>query len=62
MGDNRDNSMDSRFWGPLHRRYLRGKPLFVYFSFDFPGGSSMFDVFKVWTWRAIRLVRIGRLV
>lgn len=62
MGDNRDNSLDCRFWGPLHRKYLRGKPLFIYFSFDFPGGSNMFDVFKVWTWRAIRLVRIGRLV
>jgi signal peptidase I len=62
MGDNRDNSLDCRFWGPLHRKYLRGKPLFIYFSFDFPGGASMVDVFKIWTWRAVRLTRIGRLV
>lgn len=36
MGDNRDNSWDSRFWGPIDLRYLRGKPLFLYFSYRFP--------------------------
>jgi signal peptidase I len=62
MGDNRDNSMDSRFWGPLHVKYLKGKPLFVYFSFD-PGGeaSNFFDIFKIWRWKAIRLTRIGKV-
>ncbi len=62
MGDNRDDSMDSRFWGPLHEKYLKGKPLFVYFSFD-PGGpaSNIFDILKVWQWKAIRLTRIGKV-
>lgn len=62
MGDNRDNSMDSRFWGPLHMKYLKGKPLFIYFSFD-PGGeaSNLFDILKIWQWKAIRLMRIGRV-
>ncbi|MEO0216884.1 MAG: signal peptidase I [candidate division WOR-3 bacterium] len=63
MGDNRDNSMDSRFWGPLHKRFLKGKPLFIYFSFD-PGGeaSSLFDILKFWRWKAIRLGRIGKII
>jgi signal peptidase I len=63
MGDNRDNSLDSRYWGPLHKRYLKGKPLFIYFSFD-PGGevSSFFEVFKIWQWKAIRLNRIGKVI
>jgi signal peptidase I len=39
MGDNRDNSQDSRYWGFLPREYVKGKALFVYFSFgDEPGG------------------------
>ena len=33
MGDNRDNSQDSRYWGFLPRDYVKGKALFVYFSF-----------------------------
>jgi signal peptidase I len=63
MGDNRDNSLDSRFWGPLHKKYLKGKPLFIYFSFD-PGGeaASIFDILKFWRWKTIRLSRIGRVI
>ena len=34
MGDNRNNSSDSRFWGSVHYRYVIGKPWFVYFSWD----------------------------
>jgi signal peptidase I len=32
IGDNRDNSMDSRHFGPVERSKLRGKPTFVYWS------------------------------
>ncbi len=34
MGDNRDDSYDSRYWGFLPRLNVRGRPLVVYFSFD----------------------------
>lgn len=63
MGDNRDNSADSRFWGPLNKGYLKGKPLFIYFSFD-PGGevSSFWEVFKIWKWKSIRVGRIGEVI
>ena len=37
MGDNRDNSQDSRYWGFLPREYVKGKALFVYFSFGEEG-------------------------
>ena len=37
MGDNRDNSEDSRFWGFMPRSYVKGKALFVYFSFGEDG-------------------------
>jgi signal peptidase I len=40
MGDNRDNSEDSRFWGVLPRSYVKGKALFVYFSFGDADGLS----------------------
>jgi len=34
MGDNRDNSYDSRYWGFLGRDRIEGRPLFIYYSFD----------------------------
>ena len=41
MGDNRDNSQDSRYWGFLPREYIKGKALFVYFSFGDEAGSNI---------------------
>lgn len=34
MGDNRDESDDSRYWGLVPRENLVGKPIFIYWSFD----------------------------
>lgn len=34
MGDNRDNSHDSRFWGTVETRALRGKAFVLYWSWD----------------------------
>jgi signal peptidase I len=33
LGDNRDNSLDSRYWGFVPDSLLRGKPLVVYYSY-----------------------------
>ena len=40
MGDNRDNSQDSRYWGFMPRDYVKGKALFIYFSFGEGGGLA----------------------
>jgi signal peptidase I len=39
MGDNRDNSQDSRYWGFMPRDYVKGKALFIYFSFGEEGSG-----------------------
>lgn len=34
LGDNRDNSNDSRFWGPVPASYIKGRALLIYWSFE----------------------------
>jgi len=39
MGDNRDNSEDSRYWGPVPANLIVGKPYAIYWSAQ-PGGPD----------------------
>lgn len=43
MGDNRDDSYDSRFWGFVDRRKILGKAMLVYWSWNTVGKSIRFD-------------------
>ena len=40
MGDNRDNSQDSRYWGFLPAHYVKGRALTIYWSFEEPAGEQ----------------------
>lgn len=40
MGDNRDDSSDSRFWGTVPRANVKGRAFMVYWSFDDAGASQ----------------------
>lgn len=53
MGDNRDQSFDSRFWGFVPQSHILGAALFIYFSLDFKR-------FPFLTWE--RLKRIGTVL
>ena len=65
MGDNRDNSQDSRFWGYVPRSAIIGRAMFVYWSYDESARSSeapfpfnyLVDFFANTRWR-----RTGTLV
>jgi signal peptidase I len=39
MGDNRDNSQDSRYWGFLPRDYIKGRALIIYWSYEAERGD-----------------------
>ncbi len=52
MGDNRDNSYDSRYWGFLGRDRIDGRPLFIYYSFD-RGGVLPLPFLTAIRWRRI---------
>jgi signal peptidase I len=70
MGDNRDNSSDSRFWGLVPEDNVVGEPLFVFWSYDAPSkdwmdegvkGRLQFDASILWNFiRKTRWSRTGK--
>ncbi len=65
LGDNRDHSKDSRFWGTVDLADLKGPAIFLYWSWDFNG--SWAELLNPLTWwrlltREMRWERMGDLV
>lgn len=52
LGDNRDASLDSRFWGFVPRSNLLGKPLLIYMSFD-PESYRPLPLFTAIRWKRL---------
>ena len=52
MGDNRDNSKDSRYWGTVPKKFVKGRAFLIYWSF---GGETSDGVWRGWGHR-IRLL------
>lgn len=52
LGDNRDQSMDSRYWGFVPEDYVIGKALFVYWSIE-PASFTLGEVFNSIRWSRI---------
>ena len=53
LGDNRDNSQDSRFWGFVNVNEVKGKALIIYFSWDRYAENLL---------EKVRWARFGRLI
>ncbi|HXT96939.1 MAG TPA: signal peptidase I, partial [Polyangia bacterium] len=51
MGDNRDNSSDSRVWGFVDMELVKGRALIVWWSRAETDGWSPVDWFKAIRWR-----------
>ncbi|MDA7747096.1 signal peptidase I [Psychromonas sp.] len=59
MGDNRDNSRDSRFWGFVPERNLVGKAVAKWISFEFDRGADSF--LPSWVPSNVRFERVGSI-
>lgn len=56
LGDNRDRSEDSRYWGFLDATSIKGRPMFVYYSFQD-------DIAEQFDWlTGVRWTRIGEVI
>jgi signal peptidase I len=59
LGDNRDNSQDSRFWGFVPQENLVGKATFIWMSFDFERAEQ--DFLPTWIPSSVRFKRVGSI-
>lgn len=57
MGDNRDNSADSRYWGFVPEANLVGKAVAIWISFEFDRGAD--SVLPSWIPTGVRFNRVG---
>lgn len=57
MGDNRDNSTDSRFWGFVPEENLVGKAVAIWISFEFARTPA--DFLPTWVPSGVRFERVG---
>ena len=59
MGDNRDNSRDSRFWGFVPERNLVGKAVAKWISFEFDRSED--SLIPTWVPSNVRFERVGSI-
>ena len=59
LGDNRDNSIDSRFWGFVSDEELVGKASYIWISFNFDRAPEAF--LPTWVPTGIRFSRVGSI-
>jgi signal peptidase I len=68
MGDNRDDSADSRTWGFVPLRYVKGRPWIIYFSYAAEPGAYLKTGFKdrlqklAWSFTKARWGRFPKIV